>query len=140
MSDDKYNDLQKFADITIERWMKRMDALGIYETGELKKSFDAQVRLDANGNPELVQFTYMYYGIFPDLGVGTGVTMEQAPSGNRKIKAWYNKTLWRRLNWLAEFMAEEYGREAAEKIKYIMNKDDEGWKTSTYNPKAKNKV
>ena len=59
MSDDNYNNLQKFADITIERWMKRMDALGIYETGELKRSFDAQVRLDAQGNPELVQFTYM---------------------------------------------------------------------------------
>ena len=122
MSDDNFNDLQKFADITIERWVNRIYQLNIRETGELIRSFDSHVRTDANGKPELVVFTYLYYGLFPDLGVGTGVTMDMAPSGNRKIKAWFNKIFWSRLQWIAHRTAEQYGIDAAEQIKTIIEK------------------
>lgn len=122
MSDDNFNDLQKFADITIERWVNRIYQLNIRETGELIRSFDSHVRTDANGKPELVVFTYLYYGLFPDLGVGTGVTMDMAPSGKRKIKAWFNKIFWSRLQWIAYRTAEQYGIDAAEQIKTIISR------------------
>ncbi|MBQ4548069.1 MAG: hypothetical protein IJA42_02605 [Bacteroidales bacterium] len=124
MSNDNYNDLQKFADITIERWINRIYQLNIRETGELIRSFDSHVRYDANGKPELVVFTYLYYGLFPDLGVGTGVTMDMAPSGNRKIKAWFNKIFWKRLQWIAYRTAEQYGIDAAEQIKTIIERQN----------------
>lgn len=122
MSDDNYNDLKKFADITIERWEKRIYQLKIRQTGELIRSFTSHVRMDANGKPELVTFTYLYYGLFPDLGVGRGVKMEDAPSGNRKIKPWFNKVFWSRLNWVARRTAEQYGLDASEQIKVIMER------------------
>lgn len=124
MSDDNYNDLQKFADITIERWENRIYKLNIRQTGELIRSFTSRVRTDAGGKPELVVFTFLYYGIFPDLGVGRGVTMAEAPKGNRRIKPWYNKIFWSRLNWIAHRTAEQYGINAAEQIKTILEKNN----------------
>ena len=50
--------------------------------------------------------------------------MDMAPSGNRKIKAWFNKIFWKRLQWIAYRTAEQYGIDAAEQIKAIIERQN----------------
>ncbi|MBQ3844426.1 MAG: hypothetical protein II817_05525 [Bacteroidales bacterium] len=123
-TEDVNKDLEKFAQFTIERWVNKMYKLKIRETGQLIRSFENHVYVDANGNPQLIVFTYLYYGIFPDLGVGGHVTMDKTPSGNRHPKPWYNKVFWSRLRYLADYTAEHYGMDAARMVKSIIGRDN----------------
>ncbi len=90
----------------------------------LIRSFESHVELDANGDPQKIEFVYLYYGIFPDLGVGTGVTKEETPKGNRHPKPWYNKVFWARLQYIRDYVGEKYGRDAAEMVKTILTSND----------------
>jgi len=106
----RYETLKAWADIVIERWEFRIAALNVVDTGELLRSFQAQVTADSNGNGEKIVFTYAYYGRFPELGVGKGVPAGTA--SNRKQKPWYTKIFFGQVNQLARIMAEKYGQEA----------------------------
>lgn len=121
VTDDTRKDLEMFAKFTVERWINRMYKLKIRETGELIRSFENHVYLDANGDPQKIEFVYLYYGIFPDLGVGTGVTKEETPKGNRHPKPWYNKVFWSRLQYIKDYAGEKYGMDAANMVKTILS-------------------
>lgn len=114
-------DLEKFARFTIERWVNAQYKQKIRDTGELIRSFESHVMLDANNDPVKIEFTYLYYGIFPDLGVGAGVTKDETPKGNRRPKPWYNKVFWSRLQYLAEYTATKYGVDMANMVKTILS-------------------
>jgi hypothetical protein len=110
----QYETLKAWADIVIERWETRIVQLKVMDTGELLRSFQAQVAMDANGNGEKIMFTYAYYGRFTELGVGKGV--KAGMDSRRQKKPWYTKIFFGQVNQLARIMAEKYGQEAAIKI------------------------
>ena len=66
---------ERWADIVIERWIRKIQSLNIGSTGDLLKSLEAQVAVDANGDPQKITFLYLYYGIFTDMGVGKNVKL-----------------------------------------------------------------
>lgn len=103
---------ERWADIVIERWIRKIQSLNIGSTGELLKSLEAQVAVDANGDPQKITFLYLYYGIFTDMGVGKNVKLG-SEKGNRKKKPWYSSTFLKEVNALGRLMAERYGYEAA---------------------------
>lgn len=103
---------ERWAEIVIERWIRKIQSLNIGSTGELLKSLQAHVAVDANGNPAKITFLYLYYGIFTDMGVGRGVKLGDK-SETRKKKPWYSSVFLKEVNILGRKMAERYGYEAA---------------------------
>ncbi len=105
---------ERWADIVIERWIRKIQSLGIGSTGELLRSLQAHVAVDSQGNPAKIAFLYLYYGIFTDMGVGRSVKLGQAGKGNRRTrKPWYSSTFLKEVNTLGRCMAERYGYDAA---------------------------
>ena len=122
---------ERWADIVIERWIRKIQSLNIGSTGELLKSLEAQVAVDAKGDPQKITFLYLYYGIFTDMGVGKNVTLG-SEKGNRKKNPWYSSTFLKEVNALGRLMAERYGYEAAT----IPVKAFEGISSSSFNDAA----
>ena len=125
-----------WADIVIQRWETKISRLNIMETKELLRSFVSSVELDANGDPDKILFTFLYYGGFPDMGVGKGVKYDQVAGSNRRAKPWYSKQFASEVRKLAGIMAERYGDRALDAIKLIENRsrfNDAAWATSSYN-------
>ncbi|MDR2127360.1 MAG: hypothetical protein LBP63_11105 [Prevotellaceae bacterium] len=107
---DKYETLEAWAKIVIERWENRISDLDAIDSGKLLDSFKHRVILDANGDTEKITFTFAYYGRFVELGVGKYV-----PAGtdsSRKKKPWYTKVFFGQVNQLARIMSEKYGQQA----------------------------
>lgn len=105
---------ERWAEIVIERWIRKIQSLNIGSTGELLKSLQAHVAVDSNGNPAKITFLYLYYGIFTDMGVGRSVKLGQSGKGNnRQKKPWYSSTFLKEVNTLGRVMAERYGYDAA---------------------------
>ena len=105
---------ERWADIVLERWIRKIQALHIGSTGELVKSLQDHVAVDAQGNPAKITFLYLYYGIFTDMGVGRSVKLGQAGQGNkRERKPWYSSVFLKEVNTLGRLMAERYGYDAA---------------------------
>jgi len=104
----------EWARITVERWEEKISQLGIGDSNALINSFTQQVITDSAGNPDLIRFTFEYYGKMVDMGVGRGV--KATDIGNiettRKAKPWYSKQFGREVYRLAEILAEAYGRRA----------------------------
>ena len=107
----QYETLRAWADIVIERWEYRVAQLDVVDSGELLKSFQAQVHVDSNGSGEKIVFAFAYYGRFVELGVGKYVSAGM--ESNRKKKPWYTKIFFGQVNQLARIMSEKYGQEAA---------------------------
>ncbi|NQU54154.1 MAG: hypothetical protein HQ522_16625 [Bacteroidetes bacterium] len=104
--------VEAWAEIVIERWETKIERLKIGHTGQLVKSFHQHVQAQANGVPELITFTFEYYGKFVDMGVGRGVTHEEVEFSNRRPKAWYSKVFFSQLIKLSELLAEKYERKS----------------------------
>lgn len=110
-----------WAEIVIDRWRKRMEALDVGDTGALLKSFEAQVAADSNGDPAKITFAFLYYGRFPDMGVGRGVTLSDVPDASRKVKPWYSQTFMKEVLALGRMMAHKYGIDAAMAVSAFQN-------------------
>lgn len=62
------------------------------DTWALARSLEQHVWVNANGDPERVEFAFMYYGRFVDMGVGEGKSLTGALSRDqRKIVKGYMK-------------------------------------------------
>lgn len=120
--------VKAWADIVIKRWVTRITQLKVIETSELLRSFTSQITLDAKGDPFKITFTFLYYGIFSDMGVGKGVSFAQVPGSNRRAKPWYSRQFTAEVHRLAEIMAEKYGERAIEAIKTLESRTE--YKTS----------
>jgi hypothetical protein len=101
-----------WAKIVIEQWVRKIRQLKIMHTRSLLQSFHHYVNTQANGNPDLIIFTFNYYGKFVDLGVGKGVTYDKIELSNRKPKPWYSKTFYSQLMKLWEILQERYCEKA----------------------------
>jgi hypothetical protein len=122
--------VEAWADITIKEWIKKIEALGIGQTGQLVSSFAHHVNTSANGIPEYIQFAFEYYGKFVDWGVGKGVTIEHrdmlmsSGAASRRQKPWYSDVFYKQLKILSHLMAEKYAQKAAKVI--VTNAIDTG--------------
>lgn len=116
--------VQAWADIVIKRWVTKITQLNVVESSELLRSFTSQVMLDAQGDPFKVTFTFLYYGIFSDMGVGKGVPYALVPTSNRRAKPWYSRQFTAEVHKLAEIMAQRYGDRALEAIQIIESRTE----------------
>lgn len=130
-------DLERWARITIQRWQMRIGKIGFgpTSTGALIRSFNSLVSFiknEANGDPQKVTFTFLFYGYYWDAGVGRGYDRGnkgdlkslsdwsmKGGAGHRKKHRWFNKVYWREFNNLARLLCEQYGQEAIEIMKSI---------------------
>lgn len=106
------NTVADWARITVERWEEKVMQLGIGYNLDLINSFTHEVITASNGDPELVKFTFEYYGRMVEMGVGRGVPIAEVPSSNRTPKPWYSKTFAREVHKLAEHLGKAYGQRA----------------------------
>jgi hypothetical protein len=113
-----------WADIVLDRWLRKIDTLKINDTYELANSFIMQVMTDSGGDPERIEFAFKYYGKFVDMGVGKGVTLADAglSESHRKRKRWYSPVFYAEVKKLAILLAEKYGKIGA--ITIVENIDD----------------
>ena len=118
-------DLEKFAQIVIEKWQTKITILGITDTRELLNSFTASVKRDANGKPELIKFVFNYYGKFLDMGVfGTGSRKKNTQQKYYRQKhPWYSSIFARQVRRLADLIAKQYGYESITTISENLKKN-----------------
>lgn len=115
-----------WAKITVKVWREKIVKLKIIDRSQLWQSFLHNVVGQAGGDVTRIEFAFLYYGKFVDMGVGKGVKIgdvkENATSrrlegkmlGNRrKPKKWYSKTFAAEVKRLAEIMEYEYSHKAA---------------------------
>jgi len=108
------DNIEQWAKITVERWEEKITQMKIGDSNTLINSFAHQVISDSNGNPDLIKFTFQYYGRMVDMGVGRGIKYSDVgiKETSRKPKPWYNKTFGREIYKLAEVLATAYGKKA----------------------------
>ncbi len=99
----------RWAEIVIERWQKKIAKYKIGSTGALVRSFTSAVEADAKGDVQKITFTYLYYGMFVDMGVGRGTKYSQRGTTKRQIKPWYSSIVRREIYKLGELMIEKHG-------------------------------
>jgi hypothetical protein len=120
---------ESWAKYTVHAWQNKIKKLKITDTNTLLNSFMENVIAGANGDVIKIQFTFVQYGRFLDMGVGKGVKiggvkqstisrrMEGKMIGNRRRpKKWYTKTLRHEVLRLTEIMAEYYGKSVIDMI------------------------
>lgn len=120
--------VHEWAKYTIERWVGKITALKIGDSGALKASFQDFIESSANGDIERIKFMYLYYGAFVDMGVGKGQKIGETKEaalerrllgtrkGGRRAKKWYGKTLRAETLALASIMQQHYGIKATNHI------------------------
>lgn len=99
----------RWAEIVIERWQKKIAKYKMGSTGALVRSFTSAVEVDAKGDVQKITFTYLYYGMFVDMGVGRGTKYSQRGTTKRQIKPWYSSVVRREIYKLGELMIEKHG-------------------------------
>lgn len=110
-------ELQKAAEIIAERLGNSIIQWDVQQTGALLDS------LDWNVIENQIHFMYNYYGIFPDMGVGKGVSYGDIGSGKRKIKPWYNRYMHREIMRLTEIMAKNAGIRAVDVVANVTERN-----------------
>lgn len=101
-------EMDKAAQIIAERLGNSIIDYNVEETGALLST------LDWNAIENQIHILYNYYGLFPDMGVGKGVSYGQNSGTNRKRKPWYNKVIHYEIMRLTEIMAEKVGKRAVD--------------------------
>lgn len=120
-----HENVDRWAEIVLEKWQRAIRKLRIGDSGELFDSLARQVVSASDGDVQKVIFFYNYYGAFVDMGVGRGVKvggvkesalsrrLEGKRNGNRRrAKKWHNKILYGQTIRLGEIMQDEYGNAA----------------------------
>lgn len=110
---------KEFPEIGKKEMIERFQKLKIGQSGELLDTMSFRGEVLING--VLLEIDYQFYGIFPDLGVGNGITAEDVNiskliGSGRKKKNWTRK--------LAHFrhrLGELYTELAADEISQHVN-------------------
>ena len=134
--------LEAWAEIVLDRWMEKIDHLGIGYSLQLEDSFRMEVINNAGGDVARIEFAFKYYGKFVDMGVGKGTKLDQVKElktdrrlegrqrGNyRQAKPWYGKTFYAERMKLMEILSAKYARKG--KLAIVENVDDnaEKWES-----------
>jgi len=109
-------DLKRWAQITIEKWQYNLVKKKLIYSGDLLRSFEASVFSDAKGDYALISFAFKYYMRMLDMGVGSGVTFDDAKmgrTGRRNTKKVFLRTFYSELYRLSELISEKYATNSA---------------------------
>lgn len=133
----------RFGEIVIERWQKRMLDKDIFDTGNLYRSLEYGYRatnalnqvvgrgqaseVQAGTIPDVFTFSFPMYGIYVERGVGRGYTRGnggdlvkfKGVGRGRERRTWYYRIFANERHRLGELVAEAYGRAAASMIHTI---------------------
>jgi hypothetical protein len=121
--------VQAWADITLDRWLQKIDALKIHNTYELVNSFVHGVISDSGGDPERIEFAFKYYGKFVDMGVGKGISLADIGmrETKRRPKKWYSPVFYAEVKKLTLLLAQKFGRLGAVTICENIDDNAEKW-------------
>lgn len=119
-------DLEKWAEIVIEKWQFNLSSRDLVNTGNLINSFLSTVSIESNNNSALISFVFLYYLRMIDMGVGRGISLENVSSlaesrrvlginstNRRQKKPVYSKTLYAEIMRLGELLALQYATQGA---------------------------
>lgn len=133
----------RFGEIVIEKWQKKLLEKDIYDTGNLYRSIEYGYRasnalgqvvgrghaseVKAGTIPDVFTFRFPLYGIYVERGVGRGYTHGnggdlvkfKGVGRGRVRRTWYYRIFAHERHRLGELVAEQYGRAAASMIHTI---------------------
>ena len=133
-------DWDRFGELVIEKWQKRLLEKDIYDTGNLYRSIEYGYRasnalgqivgrghaseVKAGSIPDVFSFRFPLYGIYVERGVGRGYTRGnggdlvkfKGTGRGRERRTWYYRIFAHERHRLGELVAEQYGRAAASMI------------------------
>jgi hypothetical protein len=128
--------VNKWADITIEKFQKSIRKQGIGVSNDLIDSFTKQVITERDEMVAML-IKFKFYGRLRDMGVGRGISAHERTGNaadrrgasigakvsyvNRKPKKWYNKTKTAQLYRLREILGQDIGKEATSYINDAFN-------------------
>jgi len=102
-------DLEKWAQLTIEKWQYNLVQKNLIYSGDLLRSFEYTVAGEANGNTALISFAFNYYFRMLEMGVGRG-----RPFGSGKNRyGIFTRSLMHEVYRLSELVAEMYANAGA---------------------------
>jgi hypothetical protein len=120
---------------TIKIWKEKIQKLRVGHSGKLESSFLKDVIGTPAGGVISIQFSFLYYGKFVDMGVGKGTKigdvnenktsrrLEGRMLGNRRRpKKWYGKTFYAEVATLKEILVKEYAHKGV--LQIVENLDD----------------
>ena len=119
---------EAWADIMITIFEESLEKLRANYSYQLTDSFVHHVHTQSNGNPNMIDFAYKYYGKFTDMGVGGSVNLEnrddmvKAGLTTRRQKRWFSKNFFYQVRVLGEIFAKKYSQKSAMLI--VTNIDD----------------
>lgn len=102
--------VKAWADIVLNKWRDKITEFQIYDTGGLYNSLKYQLYYGAGNDPEKIEFSYNFYGIFTDRGTKT---MEK--------RQWYSKVYYAQIMRLKEILSEKFGQAAANAIAFTID-------------------
>jgi len=117
--------VREWANIVVDRWRKRLRKLRIGVSDDLYDSFQLAIHQLSLGEVDRVDFSFLQYGRFRDMGVGKGTPLgmvkENAIALNRTRAAvgrrpgkWYTKTLRAETRTLSDLLADFYQLKGSE--------------------------
>ena len=133
----------RFGEIVIEKWQRKLLEKDIYDTGNLYRSIEYGYRatnalnqvvgrghaseVKAGTIPDVFTFRFPLYGIYVERGVGRGYTRGnggdlvkfKGVGRGRERRTWYYRIFANERHRLGELVAEQYGRAAASMIHTI---------------------
>jgi len=120
--------VEAWADIVIKEWLQMVNALGIFETGNLAESFNKNVIMQAEGDKAKIIFVFAWYGKMVDYGVGRYVNLKtrdaliNAGATKRRPKPWFSDLFYKQLASLRHILEEKYALKA--QLYIIRNLED----------------
>jgi hypothetical protein len=115
---------QGWADIVLKLWKRKILDMDVWYSGQLYESLVSHVVTQSNGDVAKIEFFFLYYGRFSDMGVGREVFRgnegDLGFSPKRKRKMWYSNVFWGAVKDLSRIVAEKYGKDASKRIVYAL--------------------
>lgn len=88
----------------IKLWHEKMERMHIWHTGTGFQSFTQHVIANANGDLPRIEFFFIYYLRFVDMGAGRY---------QRPRKPWYSRTAYAEYMKVNEYLQKRYGEQAS---------------------------
>lgn len=112
-------------------WLEKLSAYNVRDTGALMNSVADNLAhnliKNANGDIEVIEHFFNYYGIYVEKGTGREITKgndgDLGFHPNRKRKPWFNSKFYYYCMKLAEKMAEISGKEFTHIIQNIIENE-----------------
>ena len=98
-------------EMLIKKFQDKVQKLGITDSKDFLNSFMGEVISNAGGDVSRIELAFKYYGKFPDMGVGKGVTIQDVgKKGSRRQRRWFNPVFWSQFKRLVGILTKNAAR------------------------------